>query len=234
MFSGGSELNLRVWQVDTGELSHEIETKDKIMFLITAPRGSLVAMALESGAVEVLNLETGEGTTLQGRKGEVATLSWSFDGRYLAGAGTDRFIYIWDWETKELVQSINAGNYVLALGWGRQSHLLASGGYKGVIDLWSADSGENLLKIASHTSAVKALAWSPQGAYLASGGEDGNIRMWDLNARKELFQLHGHSRPIEDLAWSPEGARLAITEYNSVIILGELNFAERGEVPQGR
>ena len=209
LLSGGDDLSLRVWQVDLGELSAEFETRDKIMSLSAAPKGSLVAMALKSGALEVLNFETGERTFLEEYQGEAAILSWSFDARYLA-AGTDKLIQVWDWEKQELVQSINTGNYIFALNWGRESHLLASGGYQGIIDLWSAESGENALKIAGHTSAIKALAWSPQGAYLASGGEDRIIRIWDLDARKEKVQLlPGHSGPMEDLAWSPDGTYLA-------------------------
>ncbi len=105
------------------------------------------------------------------------------------------------------MQSINADNYVLALGWGRQSNILASAGYKGVMDIWSVASGENMLRIAGHTAAVKALAWAPpRGDYLASAGEDRVIRLWDLNERKEFSQLiPGHGGPVEDLAWSRDG-----------------------------
>ncbi len=209
VYSGGDYLSLKVWQVDLGELSAEFEMGDKIMSLSAAPKGSLVAMVLESGDLKVLNHETGEEIFLEQYRGEVTALSWSFDARYLA-VGTNRLIQVWDREKQELVQSINTGNYIYALDWGRESHLLASGGYKGIIDLWSAESGENALRIAGHTRAVKALAWSPQGDYLASGGDDRIIRVWDLDARKERFQLFpGHSRSIEDLDWSPDGTYIA-------------------------
>ena len=217
LFSGGDDLSLKVWQVDLGELSAEFEMRDKIMSLSAAPKGSFVAMALGSGALKVLNPETGEEIFLEQYRGGVTTLSWSFDARYLA-AGTDRLIQVWDREKQELVQSINTGNYFYTLDWGRESHLLASGGYQGIIDLWSAESGENVLRIAGHTRAIKALAWSPQGDYLASGGEDRIIRIWDLDARKEHLQLlPGHSGPMEDLAWSPDGTYLASCGHDLLV-----------------
>jgi WD40 repeat protein len=116
---------------------------DKIMSLAAAPQGSLVALALESGALKVLDLETGEEVFSQQFQGGVAALSWSFDGRYLA-AGTDQLIQIWDMEQRELVQSIKAANDILAPGWGSKGHLLASGSYRGILDLWSAESGEHV------------------------------------------------------------------------------------------
>lgn len=209
VLSGGDDLGLRVWQVDTGELSAEFAVRDKIMYLSTAPEGSLVTMVLGNGELRLLDRETGVETLLEQYQGGVNALSWSFDGRYLA-VGTDRLLHVWDAEKRELAQSINAGNIILALGWGSGSHLIATGSYKGIVDLWSVESGANLLKIAGHTGAVKALAWSPQGSYLASGGEEGGIRIWDLGTRKEILQLlPGHSGPIEDLAWSPDGTYLA-------------------------
>lgn len=209
LFSGGDDASLSLFQVDQGELSAAFETRESIMSLSAAPKGPFVAMVLKSGALEVLNRETGERVHLGTFRGEAAAVSWSFDARYLA-ASTDRLIQVWDWDGQKLVQSINTGHQILALDWGSQSHLLASGGYKGIIDLWSADSGESVLRISGHTRAVKALSWSPQGDYLASGGDDRIVRIWDLDARKEQLQLHpGHSGSMEDLAWSPDGTYLA-------------------------
>lgn len=217
LLSGGDDLSLNVWLVDEGELSAEFVMGDKILSLSAAPTGSWVAMALGSGALKVLNFETGAEILLERYQGQIAALDWSFDARYLA-AGTDRLIQVWDWETQETVQRIHTADYFFALNWGSKSHLLASGGYKGVIDLWSAKSGENVLTIAGHTRAVKALAWSPQGDYLASGGEDRIIRIWDVDARKEKYQLlPGHSGPMEDLAWSPDGTYLASCGHDLLV-----------------
>jgi WD40 repeat protein len=209
LLSGGDDLRLMVWDAGLWELSAQFEISDRIMSLEAAPDGSLAAMALGSGAVQVLDLRTGEEVFLEQDQGRVLTPKWSYDGRYLA-AGTDKLIQIWDWKEQRLVHSINTGTDILALAWGWRTHLLASGGPKGVIDLWSAESGESALRITGHTGAVKALAWSPQGQYLASGGDDRLIRIWDLDARRERLQLlPGHSGPIEVLAWSPDGTYLA-------------------------
>ena len=209
VFSGGDDLSLKAWDVELGELSSEYEMGDKIMYLSAAPQGSLLAVALGSGAVKVFDLETEEETALARYQSGVVDLSWSFDGRYLA-IGTDRLIQVWDGEKQEFARSINTGDYFFTLNWNREANLLASGGYKGTVDLWSAESGENVSRISGHTRAVRAVAWSPQGNYLASGGEDRVVRIWDLVARKELMQLlPGHSKPVEDLAWSPDGTYLA-------------------------
>jgi WD40 repeat protein len=209
LYSGGDDSSIKVWQVALGELSAEFKTSDNVMSLAAAPEEPLIAIALAGGVLKVLNVETGSEVFLERYKSGIVALGWSFDGRYLA-AGTDTLIEVWDMERQGLAAGIDTGNTILALDWGSKSYLLATGSYRGIISLWSAESEESILKIAGHTRAVKALAWSPQGNYLASGGEGGVIRIWDLEARKELSQLRpGHSKPVEDLAWSPDGSYLA-------------------------
>ncbi|NMB21417.1 MAG: WD40 repeat domain-containing protein, partial [Firmicutes bacterium] len=134
LYSGGDDLGLKVWQVDPGELSAEFETRDKIISLSAAPQGSLVAMVLGNGALRVLNVETGEELLLGQYPGESTTLTWSFDARYLA-VGMDRLIEVWDSVDQEWVQSIHTAENIFALSWGKESHLLASGGYQGIINL---------------------------------------------------------------------------------------------------
>lgn len=219
LFTGGDELSLTAWEVELGELSAEIPVRDKILSLSAAPQGSLVAMALGGGASKVLNVETGEEIFLEQFKAGETTFSWSADGRYLA-SGRDKLIQIWDMETQGLVQSINAGNYVLAVDWDSSAQRLVSGTYRGIIDLWSADSGENLRRIVGHNRYVKALAWSPEGDYLASGDEGGIIHIWDLQARRHLLQLSGHnSQPVEGMAWSPDGTYLASGGHDLLVRL---------------
>lgn len=226
VLSSGDDSCLKIWQVELGVLSAEFEIGDKVMSLSAAPDGSLAAVVLGSGAVKVIDFETGAESSLGQYPSGVSALSWSFDGRYLA-AGTARQILIWDWEEQKLVQSINAENEILALGWGRKSHLLASGSHRGIIDLWSAQTGANLLHITGHTRAVKALAWSPQGDSLASAGDDGTIRIWDLVGRKEKAQLRpGTTGPVEDLAWSPDGTYLASGGHDYLVRVWNITKGE--------
>ena len=128
VLSSGDDSCLKIWQVELGVLSAEFEIGDKVMSLSAAPDGSLAAVVLGSGAVKVIDFETGAESSLGQYPSGVSALSWSFDGRYLA-AGTARQILIWDWEEQKLVQSINAENEILALGWGRKSYLYAATHY---------------------------------------------------------------------------------------------------------
>lgn len=226
VLSGGDDLSLKVWQVDKGELYAEFQMGSPVMCLSTAPHGFLAAIGLKNGELKALDFETGEVVVLERFQGEVTALGWSFDGRYLA-AGNHRNVKVWNMESHEVVQTITTDNYFFSLAWGKQSYSLASAGSRGIIDLWSALSAENTLRIAGHTGAVKALAWSPQGTYLASGGEDRLIRIWDLDARKELEQLlPGHSGPIEALAWSPDGTYLASGAHDFLIRLWNMADGE--------
>jgi WD40 repeat protein/tRNA A-37 threonylcarbamoyl transferase component Bud32 len=97
---------------------------------------------------------------------------------------------------------------------GRQ--LAAAGGdfgKPGVVTVWDAITGEELLRLGGHANQVMSVAFSPDGRLLASasGGYDkpGEVKIRDATTGAELLSLRGHPGPVWCLAYSPDGRRLA-------------------------
>jgi WD40 repeat protein len=114
----------------------------------------------------------------------VAALMFDPLGKYLAGAGLDDAVYVWDAETLATVfvfgghqQNINAvcfdpsGSYLL------------SGGDDGTVRCWDVLSGRQLVARA-FDSPVQSLAFSPDGAYLFCG--NGNTTCYQVEFKKFL------------------------------------------------
>ena len=117
---------------------------------------------------------------------DVAVVSLAFDpqGKYLAGAGLDDAVYVWDAETLGTVfvfgghqQNINAvcfdpsGSYLL------------SGGDDGTVRCWDVLSGR-LLVARAFDSPVQSLAFSPDGKYLFCGNS--NTTCYQVEFKKFL------------------------------------------------
>ena len=86
---------------------------------------------------------------------------------------------------------------------------LLSGSLDGLVWVWDAVTGEQLLQMAGHPGGVWSVAWSPDGARVVAGGGHGAVRVWDAVTGEQLLQLAGHSAGVRSVAWSPDGARLA-------------------------
>lgn len=75
--------------------------------------------------------------------------------------------------------------------------------------------------LAGGESLVTVVEWSPCGRYLAGGSHTGTVHIWDVSSGEVLYTYPGQMLGLQTLAWSPQGDQLAMTEYNSIIILGE-------------
>ena len=58
--------------------------------------------------------------------------------------------------------------------------LITAGADRSVL-AWSPHTGEELLRVGTHETAVAALAVSPGMRWMATGGEDGGVILWDLH-----------------------------------------------------
>jgi WD40 repeat protein len=132
------------------------------------------------------------------------------DGSWLASAGADGTIRIWDPAT-------GAAKHLLADHSGSVQHLavaadgswLASAGADGTIRIWDPATGAAKHLLAGHSGGVLALAVAGDGSWLASGGNDGTVRIWDPAAGAECRELTGHVATVDAIMAAPDGSWLA-------------------------
>lgn len=102
---------------------------------------------------------------------EVGVNAVAFDpaGKYLAGAGVDDHLYVWDVGTKEEVFRL-AGHQerINAVAFDPSGSYLVSGGDDGTVRVWDVLSGRGLT-VREFDSPVQAVAFGPGGADLFCG-----------------------------------------------------------------
>ncbi len=89
--------------------------------------------------------------------------------------------------------------------------------------VWDARSGQELLILKGHTSAVTSVVFSPDGRRIATGcggdyytdSMDNTARVWDARSGQELFTLKGHTSAVTSVVFSPDGRRIATTASSS-------------------
>jgi WD40 repeat protein len=163
--------------------------------------------------------------TWRGHQMPIRSLALSPDGRWLASAGRDRVVIVWDMaEGKEAFRLPGHTQPIYAVAFSPDGRRLASATYPdppdgdvpGEVLVWDFAGQRRDFALSGHRGGVRALAFSPDGRHLAlAGGTTGGspwtaeVRVWDLGTRREAFALSGHERIALSVAYSPDGKRLA-------------------------
>jgi WD40 repeat protein len=84
----------------------------------------------------------------------------------------------------------------------------------GVVKVWDAQTGREILSLPGHACCVLRVVFSPDGKRLASASEDLMVKVWDAQTGRELLSLTPKERqvgtvPAASVAFSPDGKRLA-------------------------
>ena len=141
-------------------------------------------------------------------------LAGSVNGRWLASAGADDTVHVWDAGrfTDEVVtphKSVKAAN-VRSLAFHPDGHHLAVGDNDGGLRLVEVATGTGVVSRPGNSSgALLSLAFSPDGRLLAGGSADGTVWLWRADTAEVLFPQEGHKGEVREVSFSPDGRLLA-------------------------
>jgi WD40 repeat protein/serine/threonine protein kinase len=130
---------------------------------------------------------------LQAHQGRTMCVAYSPDDLYLASAGLDGKVKLWDARTYQLVDPPLLGHRggVQCLAFRPDGKRLATAGNDAVVQIWDVATHKSVLALYGHTDAIYALAFSPDGRTVASGGWDGTVKLWNLELLSETGRRTG-------------------------------------------
>ncbi|MFF4606011.1 WD40 repeat domain-containing protein [Streptomyces sp. NPDC001339] len=162
---------------------------------------------------------------LSGHGAKIVSVAFSSDG-LLAAIEEARKVWLWELADDENDLSLfsNAGSSATAIAFSPNGSVLAVGGIRGEVCLWSADTLEHTEAEHPFTSIggpVRALEFSPDACSLAVGGEDQTVWLTRDDGRNEPISiaLTGHCDAVSGVAFSPDGSLLATASKDRTVRL---------------
>lgn len=159
--------------------------------------------------------------TLNGHTNKVSSLAFSGDGRYLASAGMDGKIRLWEISLGQEKQTFPIHQADLnAIAFSPDGNLLAS-----AEAIWDVESNEKLHTLEQNFVHLGHVAFSPDGSRLIIAGFQQSTKLWDVSTGKVLRTF---DPPLEelgffDIVFSPDGKWAAGGANHGMVNLWDAN-----------
>jgi WD40 repeat protein len=175
--------------------------------------------------------------TLRGHNGDVNSVSFSNDGRFLASGSNDNTIKLW---------KINAGKKLKVEEWktllGHEddvkmvafisdANILVSTDSDDTILRWEITSGKKSL-VRPQNEVISSVAFSPNG-HIITGSYDYTITLWEIMTAKVLRIIKKANQTVA-MTFSADGNILASGNKSSTITLWKVNTGEKLQVLKGQ
>ena len=125
--------------------------------------------------------------SFRAHRGLVWRVKFSDDGAWLASAGSDARVALYDVRAMESIPHVLKGHtaIVTGLAFSPDNKTLASGGYDGRTMLWNVASRQLVLTLKGHVGTSFGVVFSHDGTFMATCGSDAKIRLWPAATLEE-------------------------------------------------
>jgi len=124
-----------------------------------------------------------EGPVLEGHRGPLTVVTYSYDGRFLASADYNRDIFVWDYQSHKLLIEgwVFHTARVNCLNWSLDSVHLVSGSLDGGIFVWNVENKEKRIQVKdAHRGGVNVAQWLDNNTVI-SVGQDCTTKTWKVS-----------------------------------------------------
>ena len=232
--SASSDTTIKLWQMPDTLMSPFIGHRAAVLDVVL--QDQLMVSASEDNTIrfwqwgqERQGLVRTPRQVLRGHKNSVLDVALSPNGQFLASAGADQSIKLWDIQGNLLKTLTGHGDPIQDVDISPDGKMMASASEDNTIRLWDIKQTKPLevtfnRLFIEHKREVNQIAFSPDSKMLASVGDDQSVilRTLEPDLEGKPLRLLGHREAVRTVAFSPDGQYLATAGDDRVVKLWKI------------
>ncbi len=191
----GNDAQSFIWDATTGEVLHQLPLSNVGWGIAYSPDSTLLATGSlwnpeNAENVTIWDVATGQAVSVIDNKEGADELLFSNDGSLLITGGVDGFVRVWEVETGQLRQEIEADQSVIyGASLSPDGKILATAAAGSDVRLWDIQSGKRLLTLDGSEEGIVLVEFTADGKQIVtSGGQSGYMRFLVLSV-DELIKI---------------------------------------------
>jgi WD40 repeat protein len=199
----------------------DVVTPSPAYLLAYSPDGDWAGIGTASGKILIWwtgSLYTSLGPT---HLGEVLSMTFSSDGKYILSSGTDSTARIAMTVSGKELRSFRSGDWIEDIDFSPDDNWIVGASDDNQVWVWDRKTGESKLRLL-HAGFVQKAKVSPNGLWIASTGFDHTLRIWDAHSGSQMLQasLAGIG---SGLAFSPDGKNVIVGDRDGNINIWDIS-----------
>jgi WD40 repeat protein len=185
-----------------------------------SPADDMLAILTDHGALEVIDVATGERRPAGASLERPWQISWSHDGSMIAVSGGGLSLV----RVADGIPLLVSSEGYFGVGMSPVEDIFVAGrmgpGEAPLFEVRTTSDGELTAEVGrvSETGSASLLAFDPSGQRIAAAFEGFGLEIWELATRSRLATLTAPYGAITDLRWSPDGQQLMATTHTPQVV----------------
>ena len=222
--SASKDKTVKIWDALTGKELWSLPVAavdvNDITCVAFSIDGQRLAWADRGGAIKVWDIKDKKELFAKTEHSSgITTVAFAPADGYLASAGQDGRIILWDAQGNLVLSLKGHSGGVMSLSFSSDGKRLASASKDGTVKLWDARTGQAIKTFLGHGDLVTSVAFSPDGKHLVSSSLDKTVKLWDASTAKVSPVFKGqHSKPVESVAFSADGKQIFSRDQSEKLV----------------
>jgi WD40 repeat protein len=182
-----------------------------IEVLTVSPDESWLACGANNASIKMIPIKGGSALQydLKGHTGNIRSLVFSYDGKYLYSASLDGKVLKWDLAARTSTALGTDNLKINSIDISSSGNYLAGITPDGKALVWNPEKTGDNLRIDIPGKSIKTLRFKPDENTIAIGYADGYVELWDIAARKRITAINAHTSELNDIKFNNKEFQMA-------------------------